>query len=213
MTEYVTTNIRLPKETYRELKRRALDNEISLAEVVRESVSRYLGASKNAAETSGAANHIASTANPDQEPVAGARTLRESPIAAYTVATEGPAPRVAIEPQLYNRVEQASDAHQIGIDRLLTEAIRRYLWELDRRKISEESQIYQQRHAELKAQYLGQFIAMHDGQIVDHDREVAALHQRVRQRFGWKPVMITLVEEVAEHELVRHGFRLEIARP
>ncbi|OIO92159.1 MAG: hypothetical protein AUK03_10095 [Anaerolineae bacterium CG2_30_64_16] len=42
MTEYVTTNIRLPKEVYRELKRRALDEEKSLAEVIRESVAQYL---------------------------------------------------------------------------------------------------------------------------------------------------------------------------
>jgi len=42
MAEYVTTNIRLPKETYRELKQRALNAEISLAEVVRESVAQYL---------------------------------------------------------------------------------------------------------------------------------------------------------------------------
>ena len=42
MAEYVTTNIRLPRETYRELKQRALNAEISLAEVVRESVAQYL---------------------------------------------------------------------------------------------------------------------------------------------------------------------------
>lgn len=42
MTEYVTTNIRLPKEVYREAKRRALDEEKSLAEVIRESVVQYL---------------------------------------------------------------------------------------------------------------------------------------------------------------------------
>ena len=42
MTEYVTTNIRLPKEIYRELKQRALNAETSLAEVVRESVAQYL---------------------------------------------------------------------------------------------------------------------------------------------------------------------------
>jgi predicted HTH domain antitoxin len=42
MVKYVTTNIRLPKETYRELKQRALDAEKSLAEVVRESVAQYL---------------------------------------------------------------------------------------------------------------------------------------------------------------------------
>jgi len=213
MTEYVTTNIRLPKETYRELKQHALDAETSLAEVVRESVSRYLAAPANASDSSAAAYHTASTVSVPQEPGAGSHTLRESPVTAYAVTIDGLAPRVAIEPQLYNRVEQASDEHQIGVDRLLTEAIRRYLWELDRRKISEESQTYHQHHAELKMQYLGQFIAMCNGQVVDHDREVAALRQRVRQRFGWKPVMITLVEDVAERAFVRHGFRLETTRP
>jgi hypothetical protein len=35
------------------------------------------------------------------------------------------------------------------------------------------------------------------------------LHQRVRQQFGRTAVMITLVEELAEPELVRRGFRSE----
>jgi hypothetical protein len=42
MTEYVTTNIRLPKDLYREIKRRALEDEKSLAQVIRESVVQYL---------------------------------------------------------------------------------------------------------------------------------------------------------------------------
>jgi hypothetical protein len=44
MTEYVTTNIRLPKDVYREIKRRALEEEKSLAQVIRESVAQYLTA-------------------------------------------------------------------------------------------------------------------------------------------------------------------------
>jgi predicted DNA-binding protein len=213
MIEYVTTNIRLPKEIYRELKQRALDTETSLAEVVRASVSRYLVASTDTSDSSVATDHTASVKSTNSDSGASSRTLRESPIAAYAVTMEDLAPRVVIEPQLYHRVEQASGEHQIGVDRFLTEAIRRYLWELDRRQISEESQIYQKHHAELKMQYLGQYIAMYNGQVVDHDREVAVLRQRVRQRFGWKPVMITLVEDVAERAFVRHGFRLETARP
>lgn len=42
MTEYITTNIRLPKELYREVKQRALEDEKSLAQVIRESVAQYL---------------------------------------------------------------------------------------------------------------------------------------------------------------------------
>jgi hypothetical protein len=118
-----------------------------------------------------------------------------------------------IEAQLYSRIEQAADEQKIGIERILTDALRRYLWELDRRKISAESQVYRRRHAELKAQYQGRYIAMHGGQVVDHDSDVTALRERVRQRFGRRPVMITLVEAVAEPPLIRRGFHQKIAKP
>lgn len=139
--------------------------------------------------------------------------LREARVGAYDVSSAGAAPHLVIEPQLYSRVEQAADEHKIGIDRILTDALRRYLWELDRRKISAESQVYQRRHAELKAQYQGQYIAMHGGQVVDHDSDVTVLRERVRQRFGRRPVMITWVEEVAEPPLIRRGFQQETAKP
>lgn len=42
MTEYITTNIRLPKALHRELKRRALDEDKSLSQIIRESVALYL---------------------------------------------------------------------------------------------------------------------------------------------------------------------------
>ena len=42
MIEYVTTNIRLPKDLYRQAKRRALDEEKSLAQIIRESITEYL---------------------------------------------------------------------------------------------------------------------------------------------------------------------------
>ncbi len=84
-------------------------------------------------------------------------------------------------------------------------------WELDRRKISEESRIYQRHPAELKTHYLGEYIAMHAGQVVDHDTDCVALRQRVCQQFQHTPVMITLVEEVAERPIARHGFRMEAA--
>lgn len=125
--------------------------------------------------------------------------------------TTEPTPTVAVELKLYRRVEEAAREYQVTVDEILARSIRLYLWELDRRKISEESVIYRQQHAELKSRYLGQYIAMHNGQVVDHDADFHALRQRVRQRFGRTPVMITLVEDVAERPLVRHGFRMENA--
>ena len=111
---------------------------------------------------------------------------------------------VTVETELYNRIEKTAQEHQANVDEILNQAIRRYLWELDRRKISEESKFYRQRHAELKEKYLGQYIAMHDGQVVDHDPEFQILRRRVRQQFIHTPVMITLVEEEEEIILGRN---------
>ncbi len=122
-------------------------------------------------------------------------------------------PTVAIEAKLYRRVEEAALEHKVSIGEIFAKSVRLYLWEVDRRKISEESAIYRQRHAELKEQYLGQYIAMHNGQVVDHDTDFQTLRQRVRQRFGRTPVMMTLVEDVAERPLARHGFRTERPNP
>jgi hypothetical protein len=53
MTEYVTTNIRLPRDLHRRLKRRALEEEKGLSQVVRESVVSFLaGASLAESEIS-----------------------------------------------------------------------------------------------------------------------------------------------------------------
>lgn len=118
-------------------------------------------------------------------------------------------PTVAVEPELYKRVEEAAAEHQASVDTLLNNAVRRYLWDLDRKRISEESHHYREQHARLKAKYLGQYIAMRNGEVVDHDTDFDSLRGRVRQKFGHAPIMMTLVEEAAEKVLTRHGFRLE----
>jgi len=120
---------------------------------------------------------------------------------------------VFVEPELFKRVQEAALEHKTGVDEILAKAIQSYLWELDRRRISEEGRIYRQRHAELRTRYLGQYIAMHNGQVVDHDADFQELRQRVRNRFGRTPVMMTLVEEFAERPLTRHGFRMETTSP
>lgn len=120
-------------------------------------------------------------------------------------------PKVVVESELYKRIEDAASKYEASTDEMFAEAVRRYLWELERDKISKESAIYRQRHAELKHRYLGQYIAMHNGQIVDHDTEFQALLNRIRKRYGRTPVMITRVEEEARQTFVRHGFSLEMA--
>ena len=118
-------------------------------------------------------------------------------------------PIVTVAPELYQRIEQAAEQQHLKAEEVLGEALRQYLWELDRRQISEEAQRYRQQYAALKLQYLGQHIAMLNGQVVDHDVDFLALRQRIRQHYGPRPVMMTYVDETLEQPITRLGFRWE----
>ena len=116
-------------------------------------------------------------------------------------------PTISVEPELYEQLEAVAQAEETRPEAIAQEAFRLYLWEQSHHKIAQESAAYHERHAELKEQYLGQYIAMHQGEVVDHDADFQSLYQRVRQRYGKTPVMLTQVGEEPEVVLMRRGFR------
>ena len=122
-------------------------------------------------------------------------------------------PTMMIEPELYRRVTQTATAQEMTPEAILEDALQHYFWDLDRQKIRVEAKHYRQQHADLKAKFLGQYVALHQGQVVDHDDEFRPLYERVRQTFGPAAVMITKVEETADPVLMRRGFRLESNLP
>ncbi|MBN1486027.1 MAG: hypothetical protein JW981_00210 [Anaerolineae bacterium] len=114
-----------------------------------------------------------------------------------------------INPALYQRAEKLAQEQSTAITDILNVALRQYFWELDRRKIAEESACYRQQHSQLCDQYLGYYIAMHNGEVVDHDKDFKQLHARVQQHWPDTAVMITLVTKQAMPTLERRGFRME----
>ena len=117
---------------------------------------------------------------------------------------------VELVPELYARVEQIAQARNTTVNTVLDEAVKHYLWEIQREIISNETRMYRAKHAALKEKYLGHFIAMRDGQIVDSDQDLHALRTRVRARFGFEPILMTKVEENADPMMMKHGFSLEM---
>lgn len=114
----------------------------------------------------------------------------------------------AIEPLLYQRAERVAHEQSATIGDILNSALQLYFWELDRRKIAEESAVYRRQHAQLRSEYLGEYIAMHKGDVVDHDKDFIRLRQRIRQRFPNTAVMMTLVTDEATPTLTRSGFQM-----
>lgn len=106
------------------------------------------------------------------------------------------------------QIQAVAKEQQADPTSVADEAFRLYLWEQSKRKIAKETAVYRQQHNELKIHYLGRYIAMYQREVVDSDEDFQALNQRVRQKYGRTPVMITLVDDKPDTTISRHGFQL-----
>ena len=63
-------------------------------------------------------------------------------------------------------------------------------------------------HSTLVDDYLGQNVAIYQGELVDHDHDVVALLKRVRAQYGSERVLIREVEPESDRILNFPSFRL-----
>ncbi len=123
-----------------------------------------------------------------------------------------PGRMIPIPEPLMNDLDEMIKWEGVSIEEVLHRAVTHYRHELERRKIDAEAEAYKRKHPHLRAKYLGRYVAMHDGRVVDSDRDLDALNKRIRTRFGRTPVLMRLVEEQPERVLVFRSPRLEPAK-
>lgn len=117
--------------------------------------------------------------------------------------------RVLIPDQVFAELAPIAKQEDKEISELVTEALRQYLWEAKERKIDREMEAYRTMHAELKQRFLGKYVAIHNGELVDHDADRRALSRRVRQKYGSVAVLITPVADEPEREFLMLSPRFE----
>jgi hypothetical protein len=61
----------------------------------------------------------------------------------------------------------------------------------------------------LQRLYPGEFVAIHEGRLIDHDPNLSALHRRVVQVVGAMPVLLKGVDEPVNREFLLRRPRLE----
>ena len=130
--------------------------------------------------------------------------------------------QVSLPEHTIGKLRQAAERKGTDISELLDRAIERYLAEepaihdqdgrveQDERiaQIEREQQAYETQHKRLLAKYDGQYIAMRKGKVVDYDKDSSALWQRVHQRFGRQPILITPVLHETRQTIVVRSPRL-----
>ncbi len=115
---------------------------------------------------------------------------------------------VTLDAELLESLTQITAQKGMSVENVFADMAQQFIDEARREKIHKEFEHYKALHAELKAKYLGQHVAVHEGQVVDHDADLSALIRRVRQRFGRIPIMFTQVGEQPTREFTTHSTRL-----
>lgn len=107
---------------------------------------------------------------------------------------------IVLEPTLRSRLEQDAAQDIRSVNDLVNEAVAQYLRDRQQAKIDREIAAYEDMHAQLVRDHLGEWVAVHDQQLVDHDSDRIALYRRIRARYGRTAVLIRQVtaEQVEE---------------
>lgn len=112
---------------------------------------------------------------------------------------------LTVPDELYAEVEKAALNSHREVETLLLETIARSFTPISidpqRAQMEKEIQAYQDMHAELIENYLGVYVAIYNGKLVDHDQDPVKLLQRIRVRFPQKVVLRRKVDEIKEPTL------------
>lgn len=108
---------------------------------------------------------------------------------------------------LIERVRQQAFIHHRDEAQLISEAVEQYLAQLEYAKIDAETEAFNAMLHDLEATYPRQFVAIHQGRLIDHDSDVVSLERRVRAQLGHVAVLVAPVAE--EKDLFFISSRME----
>ncbi len=105
---------------------------------------------------------------------------------------------LAIQDQTFSQLKRMARLHNISPDALAERAIREFLRADARRMMQREVEAFREQHAQLLETYPGEFVAISEGKVVDHDLDQLALFTRIDERFPDRPVLVTKVSAMPE---------------
>ncbi len=116
---------------------------------------------------------------------------------------------IALRPNLVERVHQIVKDKESTVEEFVNQAVRERLEQLEDQKLKAETQAFERLHPQLVQRHFGQFVAVHEGQVVDVDADFGVLFLRVRKRLGNVIVLMRQVRAEPVLELRAPSPRLE----
>lgn len=109
---------------------------------------------------------------------------------------------VTLNPALVQQIENLNSKENTDVQSFVERAVQAYLLQIQREKIRTETEAFNAQVKMLRAKYAGQYVAIHQGKVIDHDSDLRTLHLRVYEQVGRTPVLLKQVTDEPERELV-----------
>lgn len=116
---------------------------------------------------------------------------------------------ILLDPTLQDRLEEVAHYLRRPPAEVVGEAVAAHLYALEAQKLATETAAFEAMHPTLVQAHPGEYVAIHEGRLVDSDPEFETLFQRIRDRFGKIAVLIRQVEEQPTAALLSLSLRLE----
>ncbi|NTU61844.1 MAG: hypothetical protein HGB05_00210 [Chloroflexi bacterium] len=113
--------------------------------------------------------------------------------------------QVPIDANLAASLQQVAAESGKPLEVVMNDLVQNYLREQRHTQLLAEMDRFRANHPDLVSKFKGEYIGLHNGEVLDHGVDGGALHKRLRQKYGSLPILIVQVTESPEQEFkVRH---------
>lgn len=116
---------------------------------------------------------------------------------------------LAINDITVRRLRRVAKAKKTSPEQLAEQAIHDFLRADAEVAIEREIEAFRQMHPNLLKHYLGQYVAIYQGQLVDHDQNRLALYLRIDNQYPDVPVLMRPVSSQVDRIITIRSPRLE----
>lgn len=118
-----------------------------------------------------------------------------------------------LDAQLLEQLEHLAAERRMDVNDFLADAVRSFLRQIEQEAMQVNISAFLEQHPQLLVEFRNEYVAFHQGKLVDHDRDFHALHSRIRQQFGRQPVLLRPVTGEAERVWTFRSPRIQRPSP
>ncbi|MDQ3249252.1 MAG: hypothetical protein M3Q45_08595 [Chloroflexota bacterium] len=116
---------------------------------------------------------------------------------------------IVLKPEWNEWLEESARQEARTPSELVNEALEYYYHTRQREKLNQEIAAYEEMHARLWQSMPGEWVAIHQQNLVDHDQHRLILYRRIRAKYGRTSVLLRQVQEQPTEEIWWRSIRTE----